>query len=376
MTTRSSFAHVSSRLCRVFAGLLLGGVGLAVNAQVVTFNSVTNLLEVPYFFLDGAPFSAKLKREGDSRFSIQSYAAASAVTDATYVPNFNSATGKLTVPLVAVDGQAYSGVMHLDADNRLAVLSIGGSPLAGGSSGLISGAELRAELAYPQSGSTADVARSGPQGIYTSLLTTAFIDASNYMIASQSSAFYDFGPLIVNGNTWTLGPGSVTTFVSLASDTGSGTFSPRNNFLGKTGGAGSLDLSYDPANALAVSLSSLSGVWRVSFGSDGIMTINVNADGSFSGQIVKTVSGLPLTTCNLSGSITQKEAGSFKNMFSLLLLGSGGVCPIEPGGTYQGLGAILYQSAGNNVGNGYRRYLSFLAKTARGSTLSIPFTRP
>lgn len=365
---------------KALSSLLLVTMGFCADAQIANFSSVTNLLEIPYVLIDGAPFNAKLSRGEDGRFSIKSYAPTASIPSAQYVANFTSATGNLAFPLVTVDGQPYSGVVHLDADNRLTVKSVGNSPLGGGPSGLQSGAEVRAQLAYPQTGSSASFAQTGPQGIYTDTYKTVIIDASNYMVGYYAGGSYDFGTLIVNNNTWAIGPGA--TYVSggfPGVNTGSGTFSPKNTFTGKTSGIGwplPFDLSYDTANALAVSLPSLAGVWTASFGSKGTMLIAINPDGSFSGQVAQFVGGAFVTNCTLLGSVTQAEPGSLKNLFSLLLTATGvSSCPLQTSSAYRGSGAILYSQVGAFVGNGYKRVLTFYTKTADGSTMLVPFTR-
>lgn len=364
---------------KALPSLLLLTIGFCANAQIPNFSSVTNLLEVPYVLIDGAPFNAKLNRETDGRFSIQSYAPTASIPNAQNVAKFTSATGNLTLPLVTVDGQAYSGSARLDVDNRLTVTGVGSSPLAGGFSGLQSGAEVRAQLAYPQTGSTASFAQTGPQGIYSDATRTVIIDASNYMVAYYAGGSYDFGPLIVNDDTWTLGPGSA--YVSggfPGANAGSGTFSPKNTLTGKTKGIGwplAFNLSYDSANALAVSLPSLAGVWTASFGTKGTMSIGINPDGSFSGQVVKPAGSLSLGSCTVLGSVAQREPGSLKNVFSLSLTATGLGCPLQTSGPYQGLGAIFYSSVGASASNGYKRLLTFYTKTADGSTMAVPFSR-
>jgi hypothetical protein len=362
---------------KALPSLLLLTIGFCANAQIPNFSSVTNLLEVPYVLIDGAPFNAKLNRETDGRFSIQSYAPTASIPNAQNVAKFTSTTGNLTLPLVTVDGQAYSGSARLDVDNRLTVTGVGVSPLGGGLYGLQSGAEVRASLAYPQTGSTASFAQAGPQGIYADGRRTVIIDASNYMVGYELyTSSYDFGTVIADGNTWTLGPGG--TYVSggfYGANAGSGTFSPKGSLAGNTKGIGFLrfDLPYDSANALAVSLPSLSGVWTASFGSKGTLSVSINPDGSFSGQVVSSSS---FVICTVSGTVSQKEPGSFKNMFSLSLSASGGLgCPLQIMTTYQGAGAILYSPVGDFVGNGYRRGLTFFAKTPGGTTLVVPFFR-
>ncbi len=375
MENIAAVTHKASVYYKALPSLLLATIGLCANAQIANFSSVTNLLEVPYVLIDGAPFNAKLGRGADGRFSIQSYAPTASIPSAQNVANFSSATGNLTLPLVTVDGQAHSGVAHLDTDNRLTVTGVGSSPLGGGSSGLQSGAEVRVQLAYPQTGSTASFAPTGPQGIYTDGSRTVIIDASNYM-AGYGLSSHDFGTLIVNDNTWTLGPDA--TYVVggfLGANTGSGTFSPKVALTGKTKGVGfiSYNLSYDSANALAVSLPSLAGVWKASFGSQGTMFIGINPDGSFSGQVVSSASTV---VCSLLGSVSQKEPGSLKNIFSLSLTANGGLgCPIQIISTYQGLGAVLYYAAGSSASNGHKRLLTFYTKTAGGSTMVVPFSR-
>lgn len=376
MENIAAVTYKASVCYKALPSLLLATIGFCANAQIANFSSVTNLLEVPYVLIDGAPFDAKLSRGVGGRFSIQSYAPTASIPSAKYVANFSSATGNLVLPLVTVDGQAHSGVARLDTDNRLTVTGVGNSPLGGGSSGLQSGAELRAELAYPQTGSTASFAQTGPQGIYTDGHSTVIIDASNYMVGSGVIS-YESGTLIVKDNTWMLGPEATYVRAGFPGDnTGSGTFSPKNTLTGKTLGVGwpiAFNLSYDSANALAVSLSSLAGVWKASFGSDGTMFIAINPDGSFSGQVVSSAS---VVTCTLLGAVSQKEPGSLKNIFSLTMNATGGSkCPLQTSSAYQGSGAVLYYAVGSSDGNGHKRLLTFYTRTPGGSTMVAPFSR-
>ena len=375
----SIFSRRSAAILQIsLAPLLLLAFGFSAHAQTANFSSTTNLLEIPYVLIDGAPFNAKLSRGSDGRFSILSYAATAPIASASYVPSFSSATGKLTLASVTVDGQAYSGVMGLGADNRLTVLSIGGSPFVGGSYGLISGAEVPVQLAYPQTGSTADVARATPQGIYRSSTgNLLFVDSASYLAANNGFSSYYFGSLKFNNNAWTTGPDGTVNFGGFTSSAaGSGTYSPSDSFAGYIGSYGTTTATYDAANALAVSLPSLVGVWNASYGSDGAMTIAVNSDGSFSGRVTRTVNGTLVTRCSASGSISMRDPGSVKNMllFSMVLSG-GSDCPFEQGRPYQGLGGIVYVAAGNYVGNGYKRSLTFVASTTAGSTLVVPFSK-
>lgn len=379
MENIAAVTYKASVCYKALPSLLLATIGFCANAQIANFSSVTNLLEVPYVLIDGAPFNAKLSRGLDGRFSIQSFAPTASIPGAQHVANFSSATGNLSLPLVTVDGQAHSGVARLDTDNRLTVTGVGSSPLGGGFYGLHSGAEVRAQLAYPQTGSTASFAQTGPQGIYADASRTVIIDASNYMVAYYAGGSYDFGPLIVNGETWTLGQGSGYVSGGFPGvNTGSGTFSLNKTLTGTTKGIGwplAFNLSYDSANALAVSLPSLAGVWAASFGTKGTMSIGINPDGSFSGQVVKPAGILSLGSCTVLGSVAQREPGSLKNLFSLSLTATGLGCPLQTSTPYQGLGAILYSSVGPSASNGYKRLLTFYTKTADGSTMAVPFSR-
>ncbi len=373
-----SFRRSAAIFHRSLASLLLLAIGCSVDAQTANFSSATNLLEIPYVLIDGSPFNAKLSHGSDGKFSVQSYAATASIPDASYVASFSSATGKLTLASVTVDGQAYSGVMGLGADNRLTVLSVGGSPLVGGTYGLMSGAEVPAQLAYPQTGSTADVVRATPQGIYRSSTgDLLFVDSASYLAAYNGFGVYYFGSLKFNNNAWTTGSDGTSNIGGiLSSATGSGTFSPGDSFAGSIRTFGSANASYDAANALAVSLPSLAGVWNASYGSDGAMTIAVNSDGSFSGRVTRTVNGALVTRCTASGSISMRDPGSVKNMLLLSMVLSGGSdCPFEQGRPYVGLGGIVYVAVGNYVGNGYRRSLTFVATTTAGSTLIVPFSK-
>jgi hypothetical protein len=233
---------------------------------------------------------------------------------------------------------------------------------------LLPGAETLPSLNAPQAGSTA-TGTAAAEGIYLSRFGFAFITSAGDIFVKEIVGNL-FGSIsLTPQNAWTFNAGSKSIFVGIDEIAGSGTATPRTSFKGTYNTVANasttpstIDLTYSPANALAVTQSSVSGNW----GSGTDIAFAIDSAGSLSG----TTAGSQLGICTLVGSIALQTPNSSKNLYNISFTASGANCKLEVGNAYSGFSAIEFTSAGNFVANGYFRNLAFLLKTSSGSTLS------
>lgn len=231
--------------------------------------------------------------------------------------------------------------------------------------------EALPSLASPQSGSTAAVG-NGVEGIWTtrSVVTnnTAFIDPSNqftYLGGMSTVAVNEmFAPLNVATPNWTITSGSNFSFSFVNPVTaGSGTFTAKQSFSGSFTSNGSntaISLTYDPANALAVTQASVAGTWAQTGSS-----ITVASDGTVSGT---------LSNCSTSGTLVLSTPNSNKNLYTMTVTAtptaasSTGSCSLTSATTYTGNAAIVFLPTQN--ANLYTRTILYVL---RSGTTGVSF---
>lgn len=210
--------------------------------------------------------------------------------------------------------------------------------------------EALPSLSSPQSGSTAAVG-NGVEGIWTArgVVTnnTAFIDTNNQFtyIGGMSTVAVNqtFASLNVATPNWTMTSGSNFSFSFVNPVTaGSGTFAAKQSFSGSFTSNGSnttLSLTYDPANALAVTQASVAGTWAQTGSS-----ITVANDGTVSGT---------LSNCTASGTLVLSTPNSNKNLYTMNVTlvptaaSSSGSCSLTSTTTYTGNAAIVFLPTSN-----------------------------
>ena len=230
-------------------------------------------------------------------------------------------------------------------------------------------------LVVAQRGSAADVG-NGSEGLYDGPGGYTFVSSTGE-IARQLVSGTVWGSLAVTGQNWTFKPGTqlyLRTFVPL---TGSGTFSPGISMDGTYSRSGETPaawgpLTYSSMNALAVAQSSVAGRWTRAE-ADGIgMSVDVDAEGAFAGRTF----GSQIGVCRVSGSVQLAQPQTAKNLYTMAMTAVNAAAAGEPACTmnakpYAGFSAIVHESAGLFVANGYFKSLTFLVRTSGGSTLSL-----
>lgn len=242
----------------------------------------------------------------------------------------------------------------------------------------VPGSEPLPSLSAPQPGSTAAVGNDS-EGIYGSLLNLGFVGADGG-VAAKFVVGTLWGSIKVTGLDWTFNPDTLHYFIDASPVTGSGTFVPKKTMKGTYayGSHASSDFGpfgYAAENALAVSQESVIGKWANTDTSFGIsITIEVDDKGVFTGQ----TAGAQIGTCSISGTITQAQSGTAKNMYGLVLNAAHAateakdVCKLNanPNFPYKGFAAIGLAPAGTFDSNGFFRNIMFLIRTSDGATLS------
>ncbi|MBO9513325.1 MAG: hypothetical protein J7549_04345 [Variovorax sp.] len=232
------------------------------------------------------------------------------------------------------------------------------------------GTELLPSLSSPQSGSIAD-AGSGSnkwEGIYEDAYGVTFITAGGGLMRRAQHG-WSVGTITVDDTTTPLSPKwtfnhDLSVYVPDGTEP-EGFMNGSGNFLGKTMvGTYQKDgdlapsvwgpLDYSVSNALAITSESLLGtVWTYK---DGGMSITFGANGDFTG----TTSGAD-GVCSLSGTATQLDPSSKKNMFALNMTaqdaaGAGETpCNLDTQSSYIGLSGFVLLPAGKYPQNGYFR---------------------
>jgi len=240
----------------------------------------------------------------------------------------------------------------------------------------VAGSEAGPSLASPQAGSTAAV--GGNEGIYESMFGYTYVGVDG-SIARKFTVGSLFGSIAVTGLNWVFNAGTEFLFVTASPTTGSGTFTPKTSMDGTYANGGGSPASFGPvsystANALAVSQASVAGTWTASDTLGIGISLTVDPSGAFTG----TTSGVQIGSCTLSGTVALSEPGTAKNMYGLTLNAvnaaaspsASDACKLETTGSYTGPSAIVFLPAGIYTSNGYFRYLSFLARTSTGATLT------
>ncbi len=240
-------------------------------------------------------------------------------------------------------------------------------------------AEPALSLSTPQPGSTA-AEGNGTEGLYVSLSDVLFVSPGGD-IAAKFAAGTLWGAIRVQGTAWSFDAGTRHHFFEARPVEGSGAFVPRRSMSGSYAQAQREPEPFGPyryalENALAVSQASIAGTWHnppTNFGMG--MSIEVDARGAFTG----TSAGSEIGHCQLSGSVTQLQPGTAKNMFRFRLVAApaGGAakdpCQLVTGMVYSGPAAVVLSPAAAAAGavDPPARNILFLVRTGTGATLSI-----
>jgi hypothetical protein len=240
----------------------------------------------------------------------------------------------------------------------------------------VAGSEPLPSLSAPQPGSTAAVGNDS-EGIYGSLLNLGFVGADG-SVAAKFVVGTLWGSIKVTGRDWTFNPDTQYYYIDASPVTGSGTFVPKKTMSGTYayGSRAPSDfgpLGYAAENALAVSQDSVVGKWANTDTSFGIgITIEVDDKGAFTGKTV----GAQIGVCSISGTVTQAQPGTAKNMYGFVLNAAHAAteakdaCKLATALPYKGPAAIGLVPAGNFDSNGFFRNIMFLIRTSDGSTLT------
>jgi hypothetical protein len=217
-------------------------------------------------------------------------------------------------------------------------------------------------LSSPQPGSTAATG-NGLTGIWsvTSSInkTTAFIDPQNdlsYLSTVGTIAMSEFfGVLTPTTSSWTLASGGQfqLAFYYTAS-AGTGSFTANNSFTGSyvaNGTTTNLSWTYDPANALAVTQSSVAGTWT-----ETNTSLTISSSGALSGT---------MSNCPVTGTMMLATSGSSQNLYTLnVTTGTGSSCQI-PNTTLSGNAAIVFLPIANS--SLYARSILYVNHSANNS---------
>lgn len=227
--------------------------------------------------------------------------------------------------------------------------------------------EALPSLSSPQAGSTAATG-NGFEGIWTepassSSRTTAMIDPANNisyvtgLFSFVTSTF--FGAATTAAPNWTLTSGFETrSNVRYTATAGSGTYTANQTLTGSyvaNGTTVNLSLQYDPANALAVTQSSVTGTWA-----QNSTSLTVNDAGGFTGNILG---------CGVSGTLTLTTPGSNKNLYTMTTTGTTSTCTLASGVTYSGNAAITFLPVSGST-TLYQRTIVYLIKAADNSVIA------
>ncbi|RKE39907.1 hypothetical protein B0G76_6360 [Paraburkholderia sp. BL23I1N1] len=225
--------------------------------------------------------------------------------------------------------------------------------------------EALPSLTSPQAGSTA-TAGNGSEGIWTQSGTTnmtAFVDPAsnlsyiNGLFTIVTSTF--FGAISTATPNWTLVSGFETIGgFRYTATPGSGTYAANQTLAGSyvaNSSTVNLSLKYDPANALAVTQSSVAGTWAQTSTS-----ITVDNAGGVTGSILG---------CGVTGTLALTTPGSNKNLYTMTLTGTTSTCGLHSGVTYSGSSAITFLPVTGST-TLYRRTIIYLIKAADNSEIA------
>lgn len=217
--------------------------------------------------------------------------------------------------------------------------------------------ETLPSLTSPQPGSTA-ADGNGVEGIWTDRTVghndTAFIDPNNnlaYLGAFMTVAMNQLVGSIATTNTpnWTMTSGTEFDLpFEYSATAGSGTFAPKQSFTGSyvaNGNNKSISLTYDPANALAVTQSSVAGTWAQTGSS-----ITIANDGTVSGT---------LSNCSATGTLLLSTPNSNKNLYTMkVTVTPAAGCSLQSTTNYSGIAAIVFLPT--RVANYYTRTITYV----------------
>jgi hypothetical protein len=226
--------------------------------------------------------------------------------------------------------------------------------------------EALPSLTAPQAGSTA-VTGNGFEGIWTQSSSTsrvmALVDPANNI--SYTNAVFSlvtsmfFGTVTTAAPNWTLTSGFETLSNLLYPATsGSGTFTANQTLTGSyvaNNNTVNLSLTYDPANALAVSQSSVAGTWTQS-----VTTMTVDNAGGFTGSFLG---------CGVAGTLALTTPGSSKNLYTMTVSGTTSSCTLRSGVTYTGNAAITFLPVSGST-TLYQRTIVYHVKAADNSVIA------
>jgi len=226
--------------------------------------------------------------------------------------------------------------------------------------------EALPSLSAPQAGSTAATG-NGFEGIWTQQSSTsrltALVDPSNNI--SYTSAVFSivtnmfFGTMTTAAPNWTLTSGFETlNNIIYPATSGSGTFTANQTLTGSyvaNNSTVNLSLNYDPANALAVSQSSVAGTWTESES-----TMTVDNAGGFTGSFLG---------CGVAGTLALTTAGSSKNFYTMTVSGTTNSCTLRAGVTYTGNAAITFLPVSGST-TLYQRTIVYQVKAANNSVIA------
>ncbi|SFM30984.1 hypothetical protein SAMN05444747_104217 [Variovorax sp. OV329] len=239
----------------------------------------------------------------------------------------------------------------------------------------VAGSEPRPDLLAPQPGSTAAVG-NGSEGIYGSIAGDVALIGASGKLLRKSSGDWIIGSITTTGLNWVFNPETIQ-FMFSDPVTGSGTFSPLKSMDGtfSAGGRSSTPwgpLTYSVENALAVNQLSVQGSWQ----SDGAVGLSLAIDSQ--GKFTGTTNGYSVGNCAITGTLTQAEPSTSKNMFAVhidvpnnsatqgQMACTLGTSPLD------GLAAIVLTPAGTYVGNGYFRSIVMTVSSPQTAFTAVP----
>jgi hypothetical protein len=276
---------------------------------------------------------------------------AASTPDAASAPVSESISTPASSPAATSNPTAASAPAAASAPTAASTPAVNGEPLP--------------MLASPQAGSTAAVG-NGVEGIWTTLSgissTTAFIDPQGNLSALNSIGSFGmselFGVVAATSPNWTLTSGwTMITGFSYTTTTGSGSFARNAAFSGsyvENGNTVNLSWTYDAANALAVTQSSVAGTWA-----EATSSLTIANDGTLTG----TLSG-----CPVNGTLLLATPGSNKNLYTLSVTGTTTTCGLNSSLTYSGNAAIKFLPiSGSNL---YSRSILYLIKSSTNVTVA------
>jgi hypothetical protein len=221
-------------------------------------------------------------------------------------------------------------------------------------------------LSSPQPGSTA-ATNSGVMGIWSSTSgaekTTAFIDSQNNLsfLNVDGIATLDefFGVISPVAPAWTLTSGGQFSpgFLYSAATPGSGTFTANQSFTGSyvdNGNTFNIAWTYDPANALAVSQSTVAGTW-----SENNASLTITSSGAVTGTI---------SNCSVTGTMMLANPGSSQNLYVLSLTTGADTSCSTQNVTLSGNSAIVFLPIQNSTL--YQRTILYALHTPTNSAVA------